>query len=71
MLACVAPTLEFARCVVGVGVFVVWLQVLKVLEGHTDRVCAVAVSADGSTIVSGSDDKTVRIWSAESGQVPY
>ena len=71
MLACVAPTLEFARCVVGVGVFVVWFQVLKVLEGHTDYVRAVAVSADGSKIVSGSSDKTVRIWSAESGQVPH
>ncbi len=49
----------------------VWLQVLKVLEGHTDSVYAVAVSADGSKIVSGSGDKTVRIWSAESGQVPH
>ena len=73
MLACVAPTLEYPRCVVGVGVgvFVVWLQVLKVLEGHTGSVNAVAVSADGSKIVSGSGDKTVRIWSAESGQVPH
>ena len=71
VLACVAPTLEFPRCVVGVGVFVVWFQVLKVLEGHTGWVRAVAVSADGSKIVSGSDDNTVRIWSAESGQVPH
>ncbi len=71
VLACVAQTLECARCVVGVGVLVVWFQVLKVLEGHTDYVRAVAVSADGSKIVSGSSDNTVRIWSAESGQVPY
>ena len=71
VLACVAPTLEFPRCVVGVGVFVVWFQVLKVLEGHTWWVYAVAVSADGSKIVSGSRDNTVRIWSAESGQVPH
>ena len=46
-------------------------QVLKVLEGHTGEVYAVAVSADGSKIVSGSSDNTVRIWSAESGQVPH
>ena len=52
-------------------VFVVWFQVLKVLEGHTDFVRSVAVSADGSKIVSGSDDETVRIWSAESDQVPH
>ena len=57
------------RCVV--GVCAVWLQLLKVLEGHTGWVMAVAVSGDGSRIVSGSDDKTVRIWSADSGQVPH
>jgi WD40 repeat protein len=42
----------------------VLLQVFKVLEGHTGLVRSVAVSADGSTIVSGSDDKAVRVWSA-------
>ena len=46
-------------------------QVLKVLEGDSGWVNAVAVSADGSKIVSGSEDNTVRIWSAESGQVPH
>ena len=45
-------------------------QVLKVLKGHTGTVKAVAISTDGSKIVSGSDDKTVRVWSAETGQVP-
>jgi len=30
------------------------------LEGHTDWVKSVAISPDGTTIVSGSDDKTVR-----------
>ena len=30
------------------------------LEGHTDWVKSVAISLDGKTIVSGSDDKTVR-----------
>ena len=54
-----------------VCVCVLWCQVLKVLEGHTEAVNSVAVNADGSTIVSGSSDKTVRIWSAESGQVPH
>ena len=57
------------RCVV--GVCAVWLQLLKVLEGHTGSVWDVAVSGDGSRIVSGSADKTVRIWSADSGQVPH
>ena len=44
-------------------------QVLKVLEGHTDFVSSVAMSTDGSKIVSGSNDNTMRIWSIESGQV--
>ena len=30
------------------------------LEGHSDWVKSVAISADGKTIVSGSDDKTIR-----------
>ncbi len=46
------------------------LQILKVLEGHTGTVNAVAVSVDGGKIVSGSDDSTVRVWSADTGQVP-
>ena len=46
------------------------MQVLKVLEGHTDCVMSVAISVDGSKIVSGSSDNTVRIWSAETGEVP-
>ena len=45
-------------------------QVLKVLDGHTDCVRAVAISTDGTKIVSGSYDKTVRVWSMETGEVP-
>ena len=46
------------------------VQVLKVLEGHTHNVLGVAISTDGAKIVSGSWDKTVRVWSMETGQVP-
>jgi WD40 repeat protein len=35
------------------------------LCGHSDAVWRVAFSTDGCRIVSGSDDGTVRIWSAE------
>ena len=31
------------------------------LEGHTDGVMSVCVTADGKRIVSGSDDKTVMV----------
>ena len=43
---------------------------LKAFEGHNRCVEAVAMSADGSKVVSGSLDKTVRVWSMETGQVP-
>jgi WD40 repeat protein len=36
------------------------------LEGHTDHVNAIAVGLDGK-IYSGSDDRTIRVWSGESG----
>ncbi len=45
-------------------------QVLKLLQEHTGSVWTVAISSDGGKIVSGSGDKTVRIWSTETGQVP-
>ena len=44
-------------------------QVLKVLEGHTETVIGVAISVDGGKLVSGSDDKTVRVWRMETGEV--
>ena len=42
---------------------------LHTLEGHTALVMSVAVSPDGWTIVSGSDDKTVRVWSLADGSL--
>ncbi len=45
------------------------VQVIKVLEGHTRDVLAVAISTDGSKIVSGSYDNNMHVWSLETGQV--
>jgi WD40 repeat protein len=39
-----------------------------VLEGHTDRLRSIALSADGRRIVTGSYDKTARIWDAASAR---
>jgi WD40 repeat protein len=43
-------------------------KVVKTLAGHTAPVTGVGFSADGKHVVSGSDDKTVRVWSIETGQ---
>ena len=36
-------------------------------QGHTDSVFSVAVFPDGQRVVSGSVDKTVRIWNMTDG----
>src|SRR3954469_20348380 len=41
---------------------------LRVLEGHSDRVLAVAFSSDGKRALSGSQDRTVRLWNVGSGK---
>jgi WD40 repeat protein len=32
---------------------------------HTGKVTSVALSADGRRALSGSDDKTVRVWAVQ------
>jgi WD40 repeat protein len=43
-------------------------KALKVLEGHTDWVTSIAFSPDGRRIVSGSEDKSVRVWDSSTGE---
>ncbi|KAH7207377.1 WD40-repeat-containing domain protein, partial [Fusarium oxysporum] len=40
---------------------------LQTLQGHNGWVNSVAFSADGQRLVSGSDDRTVKIWDAATG----
>jgi WD40 repeat protein len=46
-----------------------WPTIQNVIEGHTDEVDSVAFSPDGKHIVSGSHDKTIRVWDAVTGDI--
>jgi len=39
------------------------------LKGHSGGVRSVSFSPDGSKIVSGSDDNTIRVWDASTGEM--
>ncbi|WP_017302022.1 caspase family protein [Nodosilinea nodulosa] len=43
-------------------------QEVNRLQGHGDAVYAVAFSPDGQQIVSGSADKTIQLWNAQTGE---
>ena len=43
-------------------------ECLKTLKGHKYSVNSVAYSPDGTKIISGSGDETVKIWDANTGK---
>lgn len=43
-------------------------RLLQTLKGHKDRVLHAIFSADGQTLISGSDDKTIRFWDTATGK---
>ncbi|KIK35362.1 hypothetical protein CY34DRAFT_587433, partial [Suillus luteus UH-Slu-Lm8-n1] len=45
-----------------------WPAIQTVLMGHTSAVLSVSFSPDGTRIVTGSADNTVRLWDAVTGQ---
>jgi len=42
---------------------------LRTLEGHSESVRAVAVTPDGERLISGSDDKTLKVWNLHRGEL--
>jgi WD40 repeat protein len=46
-----------------------WGSALQVMEGHSAQVLSVSFSLDSSLVVSGSYDRTVRIWNTMTGRL--
>ena len=38
------------------------------LRGHKDWIMSLALSEDGKTLISGSNDSTIRIWNMDKGK---
>jgi len=43
-------------------------QAIGELKGHTEEICALAVSPDGKTMATGGRDQTVKLWDLQSTQ---
>jgi WD40 repeat protein len=45
------------------------VSLMSRLEGHTSAVKCLAISPDGSLLVSGSDDQTIKVWDIATGRL--
>ena len=43
-------------------------ELVKKLTGHSNKVKSVVFSPDGTQIISGSRDETIRLWNVSTGE---
>src|SRR5262249_22628349 len=43
-------------------------DLIRTFQGHTGAVYSVAIAPDGRTALSGSEDKTLKLWDLSSGK---
>jgi len=44
-------------------------DIYRRLKGHNDEINTLTISPEGKYIISGSEDKTIKIWDTESGRL--
>src|SRR5260370_135561 len=44
-------------------------RLMHTLEGHLSWITTLAISPDGQTLVSGSDDETIKVWNLPTGEL--
>ncbi len=44
-------------------------RLLRSLNGHTDSVNAIAITPDDKQVISGSSDKTLKVWNLKTGEI--
>ena len=45
------------------------VKLRRTLSGHTEAVSSIAIAPDGETLVSASEDKTIKLWSLRTGKL--
>jgi serine/threonine protein kinase len=65
----IAPSIAQSQIALGSQNQIANVTLAHTLTGHTDAVWTVGISRDGHTLVSGSGDKTIKLWDMDTGHL--